>query len=195
MSISDPVLPFYLPSNCEKPPFPGLSLHRSPAAEDRRMTRPPHHAGRVLPGESDCSQGNRQMLSRVGGLLQQILLGTVLSWLPLPNGPLSFRGLQAEAKPCVATQMSGTRFGFPKHRSIILKYCWVTAVSPLALSCRLLKTHRGIIAVSKGRQAARPVGETLTHIPELTEQVTVDIQSQQDQTWFCTLWKTTSCYS
>ena len=60
------------------------------------MTRPPHHAGRALPGESDCSQGNRQMLSRVGGLLQQILLGTVLSWLPLPNGPLSFRGLQAE---------------------------------------------------------------------------------------------------
>lgn len=87
MSISDPALPLYLPSNCEKPPFPGLSLHRSPAAEDRRMTRPLHHAGRALPGESDCSQGNRQMLSTVGGLLQQILLGTVLSWLPLPNGP------------------------------------------------------------------------------------------------------------
>lgn len=160
------------------------------------MTRPPHPAGWALPGESDCSQGNRQMLSRVGGLLQQIPPGTVLSRLPLPNGPLSFRGRQTERRPCAVTWMSGTRFGFHKHRSVILKYCWMTAASPLAPSCRLLKTHRGIIAVSKGCQAARPMGETLTHVPELTERKTADIQSQQDQTWFCTwFWKTTSCYS
>lgn len=50
------------------------------------------------------------------------------------------------------------RFGFINTKGIILKYCWTTAASPLALSCRLLKTHQGIIAVSKGRQAARPMG-------------------------------------
>lgn len=130
------------------------------------------------------------MLSRVGGLLQQIPPGTLLSWLPLPNGPLSFGGRQAEGRPCAMTQMSGTRFGFHKHRSITLKYCWTTAASPLALSCRLLKTDRGIIAVSKGRQATRPMGETLIHVPELTEWMTADIQSQQDQTRFCTRGKT-----